>query len=296
MSQTTKPEADITVEAVAAKYDPSNLPAEPVDRLLAIMTILRDPNGGCPWDLKQNFSSLTRYTLEEAYEVVEAVEQQDFGALKDELGDLLLQVVFYAQLGSEQSLFDFAAIARALADKLVRRHPHVFGTEHIVTAEAMSERWEQDKAKERVAKRPAVDTPTTESALDNITGTLPALTRCYKLVQRATRVGFDWADAADIFPKIQEELTELQAELPDAQPLRLEDELGDVLFTVVCLAQKLGIDPDSAMRRANRKFERRFSAMEGRLTGRIGASPPLSLTEWDTAWRAVKDEEKALNT
>ncbi len=295
MSLTSKPEADSTMQAVAAKFDPSKLPDEPVDRLLAIMAILRNPNGGCPWDLKQNFSSLTRYTLEEAYEVVEAVEQQDFGALRDELGDLLLQVVFYAQLGTEQSLFDFAAIARALADKLVRRHPHVFGTEHIVTAEAMSERWEQDKAKERAAKRPAVDdVPTTESALDNITGTLPALTRCHKLVQRATRAGFDWAAAADIFPKIQEELTELQVELPDAQPERLEDELGDVLFTVVCLAQKLGIDPDSAMRRANRKFERRFRAMEGRLTGRISASQPLSLSEWDAAWQAVKDEEKAL--
>lgn len=295
MSLTSKPEADITLEAVAAKFDPSKLPAEPVDRLLAIMTILRDPNGGCPWDLKQNFSSLTRYTLEEAYEVVEAVELQDFGALKDELGDLLLQVVFYAQLGAEQSLFDFVAIASALADKLVRRHPHVFGNERIVTAEAMSERWEQDKAKERAAKRPAVDAPPTESSLDNITGTLPALTRCHKLVQRATRVGFDWADAEDIFPKIQEELTELQAELPDAQPERLEDELGDVLFTVVCLAQKLGIDPDSAMRRANRKFERRFRAMECRLTGRISASQPVSLSEWDAAWQAVKDEERALN-
>lgn len=291
MSQ-PQPQPDTTTCAAGVKCDPANLPAEPVARLLAVMAKLRDPNGGCPWDLKQDFASLTRYTLEEAYEVVEAVERQDFPALKDELGDLLLQVVFNAQMGAEAGHFDFNGIAAALCDKLIRRHPHVFGTEHIATAEAMTERWEQDKAKERAAKQGAdAAAQPPASALDNLTSTLPALTRCHKLVQRATRAGFDWAEAADIFPKIQEELAEVQAELPTAQPDRLEDELGDVLFTVVCLAQKLGIDPDSALRRANRKFERRFRAMESRLTGRIGANQSLSLAEWDAAWQAVKDEE-----
>ncbi len=265
------------------------LPDEPVARLLAVMAKLRDPNGGCPWDLKQDFSSLTRYTLEEAYEVVEAVEKQDFTALCEELGDLLLQVVFYAQMAREAGHFDFAAIAETLNDKLIRRHPHVFGDEQIKTADAMTERWETDKAKERTAKQ--TEPVAQPSALDGITGTLPALTRCQKLVQRATRVGFDWDKAEDVFPKLQEEIGELAAELPDADHGRMTDELGDVLFTTVCLAHKLKIDPESALRRANQKFERRFRAMEGHLSAEIGQNNPISLAQWESAWSKVKHEE-----
>jgi len=263
------------------------LPDEPVARLLAVMAALRDPVGGCPWDLKQDFVSLTKYTLEEAYEVVEAVEKQDFPALRDELGDLLLQIVFYAQMGREAGHFDFIAIATTLSEKLIRRHPHVFGDEHIATAEAMTERWEAYKAKER-AEKPA---PATPSALDGLTSTLPALSYAQKLVQRATRVGFDWDKPEDCFPKIMEELEELRVEVAANQAEKMVDELGDVFFSVICLAHKLHIDPETALRQANRKFERRFRGMESHLSDQIAQKQPILLEDWEKAWREVKSHE-----
>jgi ATP diphosphatase len=273
-------------------FKTEDLPQEPVARLIAVMTALRDPVGGCPWDLKQDFTSLAKYTLEEAYEVVEAVEKQDFNALRDELGDLLLQIVFYGQMGREAGHFDFMAIATTLTDKLIRRHPHVFGDEQIASAEAMTERWESDKAKER-AEKSANLTPAVISALDGITSTLPTLTRCQKLVQRATRVGFDWDEPADVFPKLQEEIAELAAELPELDHGRMTDELGDVLFTVVCLAHKLKIDPETALRRANVKFERRFKGMELLLESKIAQNNSILLPEWESAWQEIKAQERS---
>lgn len=267
------------------------LPVEPLTRLLEVMRLLRDPQQGCPWDIKQNYRSITKHTLEEAYEVVAAVEADDFTGLKEELGDLLLQVVFYAQLAREDKHFDFTAIVETLNDKLIRRHPHVFGDETIATAEAITERWEQDKARERAAALTDAQNKPSPSALDGITPTLPALSVTLKLVQRATRAGFDWAKPDDVFPKIAEELAELQAELPENNKEKLTDEFGDVLFTMVCLAHKLKLDPETALRTANRKFERRFRAMETRLSHQP-ATTPRPLEEWETAWNAVKADEK----
>lgn len=267
------------------------LPAEPLTKLLEVMRILRDPQQGCPWDIKQTYRSITKHTLEEAYEVVAAVEADDFSGLKEELGDLLLQVVFYAQLAREDNHFDFNAIVDTLNDKLIRRHPHVFGNESILTAEAMTERWEQDKVRERAAALADVQNIPSPSVLDGITPTLPALAVTLKLVQRATRAGFDWAKPEDVFPKIAEELAELQAELPENKMDKLTDEFGDVLFTMVCLGHKLKLDPETALRTANRKFERRFRAMEARLGGQTTAAP-RALAEWETAWNAVKANEK----
>lgn len=267
------------------------LPNEPLARLLAVMAKLRDPNGGCPWDLKQDFASLVKYTLEEAYEVVDAVEKRDFKALCEELGDLLLQVVFYAQMAKEAGHFEFQDIVAGLNDKLIRRHPHVFGDESIATAEAMTERWESDKAKERAAKAAPEAAAAVPSALDGLTSALPALTHCQKIVQRATRVGFDWEQAADVLPKLDEEIKELAAEIPTGDTERITDELGDVLFTTVCLAHKLRIDPETALRQANRKFERRFRAMESHLGAEKRQNTPISLAEWESAWRIVKLQE-----
>lgn len=254
-------------------------------RLLAIMARLRDPHGGCPWDLKQTYASLAKHTIEEAYEVADAAERHDFTALREELGDLLLQVVFYAQLAAEEDRFDFAGIADTLADKLVRRHPHVFGNEHIATAEAMADRWEADKAKERAAQ-----TGKPVSALDGVLMAQPALSHTHKLVQRAARAGFDWAKAEDVFPKIEEEIKELRDEMPAMDKDRLTDELGDVLFTIVCLAYKLKIDPEAALRHANKKFERRFRGMEVLLD--ISKQPTApSGKAWNDAWDKIKSRE-----
>lgn len=270
--------------------NPTGLPEAPVERLLAIMARLRDPQKGCPWDIEQNFNSIAKHTLEEAYEVVDAIERGDFESLLEELGDLLLQIVFYAQMAREEKRFDFNAIAEAIGDKLVRRHPHVFGDDHVASAEAMTERWEKDKAVERAAKGGPTEKP---SALDGLTQSLPALSLAYKLVQRAARVGFDWDKTADVFPKLEEEINEFKAEIEEGDRERLADELGDVLFTAVCLAHKTGIDPEMALRGANRKFERRFRAMERVLADRISSNEKIELQEWDMAWRDVKQEKDA---
>ncbi len=272
-------------------FSVDELPNEPLARLLTVMAKLRDPNGGCPWDLKQDFSSLVKYTLEEAYEVVEAVEKHDFTHLCEELGDLLLQVVFYAQMAREAGHFEFQDIVTGLNDKLIRRHPHVFGDETIATAEAMTERWENDKVKERAVKAAPNAAATPSSALDGLTSALPALTHCQKIVQRATRVGFDWEKPADVLPKLDEEIKELAAEMPTGDTKRITDELGDVLFTTVCLAHKLRIDPETALRQANRKFERRFRAMESHLGAEKRLNDPILLEEWESAWRVVKSQE-----
>lgn len=250
-------------------------------RLLDIMARLRDPVAGCPWDKVQDFRTIAPYTIEEAYEVAEACEAGEPAALKDELGDLLFQTVFHARMAEEAGLFAFADVATAISDKMVRRHPHVFGDISIPDAEAQTAAWEETKAQERAAGGAA-------SVLDGVDMALPALTRAEKLQKRAARVGFDWQKAGPVFAKIDEELGELRTELAGGTPARLEDELGDVLFAVVNLARHLRIDPEQALRGASRKFERRFRAMEA-------ATPSFkekSLDELEAAWQRVKAAER----
>jgi MazG family protein len=259
-------------------------------RLLDVMARLRDPDGGCPWDLEQSFATIAPYTIEEAYEVAEAAERGDIGALRDELGDLLLQVVFHARMAEEAGHFGFDDVARAIAEKMIRRHPHVFADAKIEGAAARTQAWEEQKAAERRAAAAAEGRP--ESALDGVGVALPALTRAEKLQKRAARVGFDWAEAAPIFGKIDEEIGELRREIAaGAAPARLEDELGDLLFSVVNLARHLKLDPEQALRGASRKFERRFRGVEERLAAGGKSPRAAGLDVMEAEWRRVKSEE-----
>lgn len=253
-----------------------------IDRLLQIMRQLRDPERGCPWDRAQTYKTIVPHTLEEAYEVADAIERDDFAELRDELGDLLFQVVFYAQLATEDGYFDFEQVAAAIADKLERRHPHVFADKHFDDAEEQTRHWEELKQQERREK----STSSPHSLLDGIARTLPAMTLAGKLQKRAARVGFDWPDYAGVMAKVQEELEELQADWAD--PDRREDEIGDLLFTCVNLARHADCDPESALRRANRKFERRFRALEAMCQARQQTLDELTPHELESFWRAVK--------
>lgn len=259
---------------------------DPIKRLLAIMARLRDPERGCPWDREQNFASIAPYTIEEAYEVAEAIAESDMASLKDELGDLLFQVVFHARMAEEHGAFAFADVARAIADKMLRRHPHVFGDAAIADAAAQTVAWEEHKAKERRAK--GSDRP--QSALDGVGIALPALTRAEKIQKRAARVGFDWPAAAPIIEKIEEEIGELRAELADGDKPRIADELGDLLFAVANLARHLEIDPETALRDATRKFERRFRRVESLLAERGRTPAESTLDEMEAQWRTAKAE------
>lgn len=267
--------------------------ASELQRLLAIMAQLRNPDGGCPWDLQQDFRSIAPYTIEEAYEVADAIERGDLAALRDELGDLLLQVVFHAQMASEQGAFGFAEVAAAINDKMVRRHPHVFGDETMRDAAEQTRAWEAGKAAERAA---AGDTD--GSALAGIARGLPEWLRAIKLQKRAARVGFDWPGPAPVFAKLHEEIDELRAEFTalaegdSAARERLEDELGDVLFVAANLARHAEVDPGAALRRANAKFERRFRRMEALAQTQGVALESLSLEEQDALWDAAKREER----
>jgi MazG family protein len=253
-------------------------------RLLEIMTRLRHPERGCPWDREQTFRSIAPYTIEEAYEVTDAIERGDLEALREELGDLLLQVVYHARMAEEQELFAFEDVAAGIADKLTARHPHVFGAADIRDAAAQTRDWETRKAGERAAKEQG-------GVLDGIPAALPALTRAEKLQKRAARVGFDWAELAPVLAKVREELTELEREIGSGTPqARLEDELGDVLFAVANLARKLAVDPEQALRGTNRKFERRFRYMEKRLAERGLKPEQVSLEELDAYWDEAKRE------
>jgi len=263
----------------------------PIDRLLGIMAKLRDPEGGCPWDLEQTFATIAPYTIEEAYEVADAIDHGDMPALRDELGDLLFQVVFYAQMAKEQGSFDFDAIADAIADKMIRRHPHVFVEADGRDAQGQVAAWEETKARERAAKSKTEAAP---GILDGIATTLPPMTRALKLQNRAARVGFDWSEAVTILDKLAEEAGEIAHEIATNAPHeRLEDEMGDVLFVCVNLARKLEIDPERALKRANAKFERRFRHIESELAA-AGRSPDsATLDEMEALWQAAKHLEKA---
>ncbi|HEV2212408.1 MAG TPA: nucleoside triphosphate pyrophosphohydrolase [Gammaproteobacteria bacterium] len=253
-----------------------------MERLLEIMARLRHPEEGCPWDRQQTFRSIAPYTVEEAYEVADAIERDDLTALEEELGDLLLQVVYHARMAEEAGRFRFADVARGIGDKLVARHPHVFGMAKMRDAEHQSRDWEARKAEERAGRD-------ADGALDGVAAGLPALTRADKLQKRAARVGFDWPELKPVFAKVREELAELEHEVGSASPQeRLEDELGDVLFAVANMARKLGVDPEQALRGTNRKFERRFRHVEARLKERGLKPEQVSLEEMDSYWDEAK--------
>lgn len=253
----------------------------PIERLLAIMARLRDRERGCPWDVQQTFATIAPYTIEEAYEVADAIARNDRGDLRDELGDLLFQVVFHSQMASEEGAFDFDDVANAIADKMERRHPHVFGSATIEDAAAQTIAWEDLKRRERTQRGSGV--------LDEVPIGLPALTRANKLGKRAAQVGFEWPDVAGALDKVEEELTELRAELREgATRDAIAGEIGDLLFSLVNICRYLQIDPESSLRRTNGKFEKRFRYIEERLRER-GRSPTQStLEEMDALWNEAK--------
>jgi len=261
-------------------------PAAELCRLLDIMAALRDPRSGCPWDRAQTFETIAPYTIEEAFEVADAIARRDHAALADELGDLLFQVVYHARLAEEAGRFAFADVACAIAEKMLRRHPHVFGEAAARDAAGQSLAWEAQKQAERALRAES-------EALAGIPAALPALSRALKLTVRAARVGFDWPDAAAVLDKLAEETAELRAELPEADPARLADEVGDMLFVLANLARKLDLDPEACLRGANRKFSRRFGEME-RLLAEAGETPfDVTLAVMERAWQRTKAAERA---
>jgi ATP diphosphatase len=262
-----------------------------IDRLIAIMAQLRSQEGGCPWDLEQNFATIAPYTIEEAYEVADAIEKRDMPGLKDELGDLLFQVVFHGRMAEEEGLFGFADIADASSEKMIRRHPHVFGTAtNVASASDQVVNWETLKAAEREAQGKGRERA---SALDGVTAGLPALTRAIKIQNRAARVGFDWAEPAPILDKIEEEIGELRAELDSGAALdRVEDELGDLFFALANLARRLDLDAEAALRRATAKFERRFRGMEAIAAAAGQQLDGQPLDALDALWDRVKADER----
>jgi MazG family protein len=259
-----------------------------IDTLLAIMRQLRDPNGGCPWDRQQNFRTIAPYTIEEAYEVADAIERGDLPHLQDELGDLLFQVVFHAQMAAEVDAFNFQDVVKAICGKMIRRHPHVFGEASERDAETQTHSWEAMKAEERQRQAGTGEL----SALDGVGVAMPALSRSMKLQRRAARVGFDWDSVNGILDKIREELVEVEQELHVDAPLeKVEAEIGDLLFACSNLARFLKIDPESAMRHANSKFERRFREMERALRVRGKKLEDSDIHEMEAEWQAVKRRE-----
>ena len=259
---------------------------EPIRRLLDIMTRLRDPNEGCPWDCKQSFATIVPYTLEEAYEVADAIERGDMADLRDELGDLLFQVVFYAQMAKESGFFAFNDVVEGIMDKLIRRHPHVFGDASIHDADRQAEAWEAHKQRERQA---AAAHDGTTSTLDGVGKALPALARAEKLQERAARVGFDWPDVKPVLAKVEEELEELRHALKSgSKPDQVMGEIGDLLFACVNLARHVKVDPEGALRRANTKFEQRFRYIEHALATRGMGVDQASLEEMDALWEEAK--------
>ncbi len=255
-----------------------------ISKLLEIMAQLRDPAGGCPWDLAQDFATIAPYTIEEAYEVADCIERGDLDALPDELGDLLLQVVFHAQIGTDRSLFGFDDVVARICDKMVRRHPHVFGDQRLRTSAEVTASWEEIKRREKAPD---------DTLLDGIAMGLPALTRARKLGKRAATVGFDWPDRAAVRAKVDEEVAELDEAIAAGQADEIEAEIGDLLFTVVNLCRHLDVDPERALRRANDRFTRRFARVEEAVAGQGGDWGRFSPEALEDLWARAKAAERA---
>jgi ATP diphosphatase len=264
-------------------------PSRDISRLIEIMAALRTPGSGCPWDLEQSFQTIAPYTLEEAYEVADAIARDDLADLRDELGDLLLQVVFHARMAQEQGAFDFADVVETITAKLIRRHPHVFADADGKTAKAVEGLWEQIKTEEKGERGKAVQ----RGALAGVPVALPALTRALKLQNKAGRVGFDWNDPRAVLAKIREEADEIEVELDRGDKTRMMAEVGDLLFAVVNLARHISADPEGVLRETNLKFERRFAAIERALAARGKAPKDTSLAEMDALWDEAKAAEKS---
>ena len=258
-----------------------------LQKLLDIMEKLRDPNDGCAWDVEQTFETIAPYTIEEAYEVAEAIDNKDMDALKDELGDLMFQAVFHARMAEEEGHFNFADVIDAISDKMIRRHPHVFGDENYRDSEDQTIAWEEQKARERAAKKQ-------KSILDGVTVGLPALTRAVKLQKRAARVGFDWPNTSGVIDKLNEEMAELSEELiaKKQDHEKIEEEFGDMMFVYANLARHLKIDPEQALKKANNKFTRRFNKIEQEIENKQSSFDRYSLDELEELWVKAKKEEK----
>lgn len=268
-----------------------------IEKLRWIMSELRNPDSGCPWDIKQDFSSIVPHTIEEAYEVADAIDEalksNDFSELEKELGDLLFQVIFYSQLGQEQKQFDFDSVVSAICEKLIRRHPHVFSNESLVTDAQIKANWENEKIKEREQKARVQDNESNSvSILADIPKSLPALSQAAKIQKRCAHVGFDWHDINDVFSKIEEEVIEVKEEL-HRDPQALAEELGDLMFAVVNLCRHAKQDPESLLREANKKFTHRFHGVEQQVNESGVPFEKHSLTELEVYWQNVKEQEKA---
>lgn len=271
-----------------------------IQALLKIMAQLRNPDGGCPWDLEQDFKSIVPHTLEEAYEVADAIERHNLIDLREELGDLLLQVVFHAQMASEQQAFDFSDVVQGIVEKMIRRHPHVFGDEDSKTAGAVAGRWDQIKEQEKTEKLQAAAAdgqvaPAPASLLDDVPVVMPGLTQAVKLQKKAAKVGFDWPDTSLVIDKLNEEMLELSQEVTKEprDTSKIEDELGDILFVYANLARHLGVDPEAAIRRTNQKFRRRFRRIEELLSSDDKSFDEMDLTGLDHLWDQAKKEERS---
>ena len=272
-------------------------PSRDIHRLIEIMAALRDPDRGCPWDVEQSFASIVPYTIEEAYEVADAIERGDPEDLREELGDLLLQVVFHARMAEEAGLFDFGGVVEAITAKLIRRHPHVFGDAGELDTEAVRALWGRIKADEKRARADArrsagVRAEAPPGELAGVPLSLPALSRALKLQEKARKVGFDWSDVRAVLAKLREEVAEVEAEIGDRSAARLSDEVGDLLFAAVNLARHLDVDPEAALRGANAKFERRFAHIEQRLAERGRKPEGADLDEMEALWLEAKRLER----
>jgi nucleoside triphosphate diphosphatase len=268
-------------------------PSRDIAALLDIMAALRTPGTGCPWDLEQSFATIVPYTIEEAYEVADAIARGDLGDLREELGDLLLQVVFHARMAQEQGAFDFGDVVQAITEKLLRRHPHVFGDAGGLEVEAVNALWDRIKAQEKAERAANGKDKDHAGALAGVPVGLPALTRALKLQDKAGKVGFDWNDPRAVLAKIREEADEIEAALDGANGDAIAGEVGDLLFAAVNLARHVKADPEAALRATNRKFERRFAAIERALAARGKAPRDATLAEMDALWDSAKTAEKS---